>query len=70
MTIQEAFDAMIKGKSFRVTKEFRDDVNERNGGKLSDQWFTIISIACDERITICGNNHTIFEGENINILKP
>ena len=67
--VQKAFEAMRKGKSLRITKEFRDEINKNRTVKLSDIWFMIGSIHSDDTITICGNNHTIFKNYPLTILQ-
>ncbi len=69
MTVQEAFDAMIKGKSFRITKEYRKEVIDDLYHYMSDQWFVIQSIHCDETVTLCGNCHTILRNVSLEKMK-
>jgi hypothetical protein len=61
-----AFNAMLKGKSFRLTKDARE--NYKKLGYFSDTWFKIIAIHCDGRIDLCGNNHTILHNEELTSL--
>jgi hypothetical protein len=65
--LQRAFDAMLKGKSFRITKECKTEW-ENCAGHISDTWFQIQSIDCFGCVTISGNNHSVMENEDINSL--
>jgi len=66
MTIQEAFEIMLSGKSVRITKELRKEVKSNRGNYFTDTWFNIGAVHADETLTICGNNHTIIKGVELN----
>ena len=66
-TLLIAFNAMLKGKSFRLTKEARESY--KHLGHFSDTWFKIHGIHCDGRIDLCGNNHMILENEELSSIQ-
>lgn len=65
--LQKAFEAMIKGKSFRLSEIGKEEISR--DGNRSDTWFSILAINSDGTINICGNNHSIWEGFSLSVLK-
>lgn len=70
--LKNLFGAMLKGKSFRLTKECRNEIRDVFAGAVfSDTWFTIESIDCIGKITLCGNRNTTLRGRSpLDILTP
>lgn len=60
-----AFDKMIRGISVEITEEARKFWGIENMGR----WFFIISVNCDETVTLCTSTHTILNSVKLSDIK-
>lgn len=65
LLLQRALDAMLKGKKFRIKKEFRSEL----GNRLTSQWFEITAIHVSGEMDVQGDSgHQQIKGINPNNL--